>query len=272
MGPIVVCFEDLDGAYFREWGKVPPIIRLVDDGNALAVINRLCSRGPVLVILGKLCTGGRDDKLLQSCTTLKSRGAALGVMGVVPQTANLESWHFFERCSAWYLLDDWIVATAQSSEFCVRALRLCERVSAIDNSRFREIRCGSLNFKYDTLKVSYKGSDLRLTKRETELLVYLMQHADRPVTRQNIAFDVWKHKSVCASFDSVLNGHVCRLREKLGDVGGRGILRSVRGRGVLLLSATQSESDELGSPIHATQVQNSLMFEALEDDRNQVAI
>lgn len=56
------------------------------------------------------------------------------------------------------------------------------------------------------------GREILLTSREYELLLYLVQHPDRPVTRDDILRDVWGWSFGEASTVTV---HVRRLREKI---------------------------------------------------------
>ncbi len=83
------------------------------------------------------------------------------------------------------------------------------------------------------------GRDLELTAREFELLEYLMRHADRVVSREMLAREVWNESARHTPLDNVIDVHIARLRRKMDDPFPRRLLRTVRGVGFVLRAETQ---------------------------------
>ena len=75
------------------------------------------------------------------------------------------------------------------------------------------------------------GRRADLSQRETALLRYLVQHAGRAVTRQEILANVWRLDPKNIETRTI-DMHITRLREKLGDDGDRPqVICTVRGKG-----------------------------------------
>jgi len=83
------------------------------------------------------------------------------------------------------------------------------------------------------------GRKVQLTPKEFTLLAYLVQHAERVVTRSELLDKVWD-----LSFDpgsNVVDVHVARLRQKLRENGAVPRLVTVRGAGFTLTVAAPEE-------------------------------
>ena len=78
-------------------------------------------------------------------------------------------------------------------------------------------------------QVVVRGEEVRLTSREFQLLEVLLRNAGRVVTRSMLLEAVWDYR-----FDpqtNIVDQHVSRLRQKLGDEGAAAIIETVRGVG-----------------------------------------
>ena len=83
-----------------------------------------------------------------------------------------------------------------------------------------------------TREVSCDGIRVELTLKEYELLVYLMEHQSRVVTRDELLNQIWGY-----SYDGetrTLDMHIRTLRQKLGEDGGS-CIKTVRGVGYRLV-------------------------------------
>jgi DNA-binding response OmpR family regulator len=81
-------------------------------------------------------------------------------------------------------------------------------------------------------RATINGSKVPLTPKEFALLAYLVQHAERVVTRSELLEKVWD-----LTFDpgsNVVDVHVARLRQKLRDNRAVPRLATVRGAGFML--------------------------------------
>ena len=79
-----------------------------------------------------------------------------------------------------------------------------------------------------------EGRLLDLMAREFELLEYLMRNAQRVVSREVLAREVWKESSRYTPIDNVIDVHIARLRRKMDDPYPLKLLRTVRGVGFVL--------------------------------------
>jgi len=96
------------------------------------------------------------------------------------------------------------------------------------------LRVGPIELDAATYEVRVDGQHLALPLREFELLRYLMRRADRVVTREDIARDVWNRAEPIAT--NTINVHVKRLRKRLGEGHARTqLIRTVRGVGFRLV-------------------------------------
>ena len=123
--------------------------------------------------------------------------------------------------------DDYLVKPFDVEELVARVRALARRTVG-----FARVRCGELEIDRLERQAFLGGRRLSLTGREIALLVRLAVHADRVVTRTDLLAGVWE-----ASIDSgsnLLEIHVSRLREKLGDRAT--MIETVRGVGYRLKS------------------------------------
>jgi DNA-binding response OmpR family regulator len=91
---------------------------------------------------------------------------------------------------------------------------------------------GDLLLERSSYRVTIDGRRVACTPKEFTLLAYLVQHAERVVTRTELLEKVWE-----VAFDpgsNVVDVHVARLRVKLREFGARARLTTVRGAGYML--------------------------------------
>jgi DNA-binding response OmpR family regulator len=101
------------------------------------------------------------------------------------------------------------------------------------------IECGGLRLDPATLEVHLYGRSIRLPLREYELLRFLMVHADRVLTPEQIYSTVWGPSSGHRSNTLVV--HIKRLRVRLGDSQENPrIIKTVRGVGYRLIPPSRA--------------------------------
>ena len=101
-----------------------------------------------------------------------------------------------------------------------------------DNNTTREI--GPLSIDPVRREIMWEGSEVRLSPREFDLLVYLSSQPGRVYSRQEIEINVWGEELPPAS--NVVDVHIANIRGKLRDAGGFGVIRTVRGIGYAVKS------------------------------------
>ncbi|WP_166629884.1 response regulator transcription factor [Streptomyces sp. GC420] len=100
--------------------------------------------------------------------------------------------------------------------------------------RPRTVQVGEL--VVDTLARSahLAGRELKLTRREFDLLAYLAAHADQVISRRRLLAEVWRRPYV---EDQTIDVHLSALRRKMGERAARPrYLHTVRGIGIKLVA------------------------------------
>src|SRR6187399_1340947 len=86
-------------------------------------------------------------------------------------------------------------------------------------------------FHIDTARFRVSSGDVPIATEPKvfDLLVYLIRHRDRVVTREELFKEVWDGREVS---DATLSNHVKIARKVLGDSGElQGTIQTIRGRG-----------------------------------------
>ena len=90
-------------------------------------------------------------------------------------------------------------------------------------------KVGSLSIDAVRRQVLWEDEEVRLSPREFDLIAYLSSQPGRVYSRQEIELSVWGEQLPAAS--NVVDVHIANIRSKLRDVGGFGVIRTVRGIG-----------------------------------------
>lgn len=90
-------------------------------------------------------------------------------------------------------------------------------------------KIGDLSIDAVRRQVLWEESEVRLSPREFDLLIYLSSQPGRVYSRQEIELNVWGEELPPSS--NVVDVHIANIRSKLRDAGGFGVIRTVRGIG-----------------------------------------
>lgn len=121
--------------------------------------------------------------------------------------------------------DDYITKPFGMMEFVARVKAVLRRCSKQEEDR--ELTYDELKLSVGKHKVYWKNEKIELTRKEFELLQYLMENKGLVMTRNQILCHVWGY-----DFDGetrTVDVHVRTLRQKLGDAGN--LIETVRGVG-----------------------------------------
>ena len=127
--------------------------------------------------------------------------------------------------------DDFWLTGLGPSDLLTR-LRLHRQLPAATLSGPERLQVADLQLIPATRQVSRGGRELLLTAREYQLLLLLLEHRDRVLSREQILRRVWQDQQGSAS--NVIEVYVRYLRQKLEMGGERRLLHTVRGRGYCL--------------------------------------
>jgi two-component system copper resistance phosphate regulon response regulator CusR len=125
--------------------------------------------------------------------------------------------------------DDYLVKPFAFAELLARIRALLRRDLT---DRELVLRADSLEVNLLSRRVVRDGEDVDLTRREFELLEYLLRHKNMTVTRDMIGRDVWKEPF--GSLTNVIDVYIKALRKKIERPTVRQLIHTVRGVGCVL--------------------------------------
>jgi DNA-binding response OmpR family regulator len=125
--------------------------------------------------------------------------------------------------------DDYLVKPFAFAELVARLRALLRRAVP---GRDVFLRADDLEMDLLARRVVRGGVELDLTKREFELLEFLLRHKNSTVTRDMIARDVWK--DAAGTLTNTIDVYVTLLRKKVERPGVKQLIHTVRGVGYAL--------------------------------------
>ena len=126
--------------------------------------------------------------------------------------------------------DDYIAKPFAIEEVLAR-IRVALRHTTINKKENDENILTLKNLTVDLQKhsVKYKNEEIELTKREFELLVYLLQNKNIVITRNQILNQVWGYDYIGET--NVVDVYIRYLRTKIDDKFGVKLIHTIRGVG-----------------------------------------
>ena len=79
----------------------------------------------------------------------------------------------------------------------------------------RTIELGDLCIDTENLSARRDGEEIAFTRRETEVLSYLAQHTDRPVSREELLLKVWGYGRNLDIETRTVDIHIAKIRRKI---------------------------------------------------------
>ena len=121
--------------------------------------------------------------------------------------------------------DDYITKPFGMMEFVARVKAVLRRCSRQEDDK--ELKCNDLKLSVGRHKVCWKEEKVELTRKEFELLQYLLENKGLVMTRNQILCHVWGYD--LDGETRTVDVHVRTLRQKLGEAGN--LIETVRGVG-----------------------------------------
>lgn len=124
-------------------------------------------------------------------------------------------------------VDDYMTKPFSPRELLARIQAHCKRIV---KKEAKELRMAELKMDLDTRVVTVKDQFIELTKKEFELLEYMLRNPQIVLSRDNILNEIWDF-----DYDGdtrIVDVHIFKLRNKLQDSGV--VIRSLRGIGYKL--------------------------------------
>ena len=113
--------------------------------------------------------------------------------------------------------DDYVTKPFSLRELSARVRAVLRRGPAVEDRRPASYRGEHLLADFDAVAITVDGEPIRLTRREFELLRYLVQNKNRVVSRDRLLERVWGYERLVETRS--VDVHVGRLRGKLGEAG-----------------------------------------------------
>ncbi len=114
-------------------------------------------------------------------------------------------------------------------------IELLSRINAVARRKFainnQEVNLGEFVMNIQSRKLSFKGEFVDLTKKEYDLLQYLVLNKDKVLTRQQLYEHIWGNILDDQYDSNFIDVHIKNLRKKLNNYSSTPWLETVRGIG-----------------------------------------
>jgi two-component system alkaline phosphatase synthesis response regulator PhoP len=180
-------------------------------GSGDAALRAVAERPPDLIILdlNLPVVGG-----LEVCRILRSRADVPHVPIIMLTARTSED----DRVSGLeHGADDYVTKPFSLRELSARVRAVLRRGGSADEGRPGGYSGAHLVADFDAIAIAVDGESIRLTRREFELLRYLVRNKNRVVSRDRLLERVWGYERLVETRS--VDVHVGRLRSKLRGAG-----------------------------------------------------
>ena len=109
---------------------------------------------------------------------------------------------------------------------------LLARIRANLKKKSSVVEVGKLKINKDSHQATYDGNEIDLTKKEFDLLLYLVQNKNKVISREQALDAVWGYDFIGNT--NVVDVYVRYLRAKIDDAYGVKLIETVRGFGYVI--------------------------------------
>lgn len=124
--------------------------------------------------------------------------------------------------------DDFLTKPFHLSELNARIKALLRRKKFSGNN---VLEYNEIAVYPETKSVTVNEKNITLTKKEFELLVYFMSNAEKIITKDAIAYSLWKNNADLAVSSEIIYTHLKNLRKKLVEHGATDYIKAIYGVG-----------------------------------------
>jgi DNA-binding response OmpR family regulator len=176
---------------------------VVSAPDGLVALEIVASAKPDLVLLDVMMPkrSGWDV-----CRELRQRGVDVPIIMLTARGEEIDRVRGLELGA-----DDYVTKPFSLRELLARVRAVLRRPGP--RQKFEELAFGDVRVHQRGRRVTRAGREVRLTRKEYELLVYLAEHQGDVVTRERLLDEVWGYERFPTT--RTVDTHVLRLRRKL---------------------------------------------------------
>jgi DNA-binding response OmpR family regulator len=162
---------------------------------------------------------------VEVCRRIRESGSSVGILMLTARAGMDDVVRGLDQGA-----DDYLVKRVHMiPEFLARVRALLRRDG---DSREAALQIGDLVLDPGAMKACVKDVELPLTTKEFRVLEYLMRHAGRVISQDELLEHVWSEDS--ALFSQTLKSHINSLRRKLEAVGIEGLITTIKNSGYVI--------------------------------------
>jgi DNA-binding response OmpR family regulator len=129
--------------------------------------------------------------------------------------------------------DDYMTKPFAIEELLARIrVALNRKKQSVDNTKFDTLQIGDLVLNIKSHSAFYRQEELVLTKKEYELLEYLIRNKNVALTREQLLNNVWDYEYFGDT--NVVDVYIRYLRQKIDEKYGVHLITTVRGLGYII--------------------------------------
>ncbi len=121
--------------------------------------------------------------------------------------------------------DDYVIKPFALKELLARINALIRRTQ-YDNMDIQEISVDDMIMNLQTKKVSRAGKNINLTKKQFQILEYLVRNQNKVVSKQEIIENIWGVNE--DRWSDIIRSHIQLLREKIDNPFDKKLIKTIR--------------------------------------------
>ncbi len=165
------------------------------------------NRGVDLIVLDVMLPGKNG---LDVCRELRQQGCDTPILMLTAKT------QVMDRVVGLKLgADDYLAKPFDPAELLARIEALLRRVAKKGRAGLERFEFSDVEADFASGQVRRNGKPVNMAAKELQLLLYLIEHRDTVVTREELLQNVWEYQSDVSS--RTIDVHVSWLRQKLED-------------------------------------------------------
>jgi DNA-binding response OmpR family regulator len=161
---------------------------------------------------------------VEVCQRIRAEGSSIGILMLTARSSLDDRVNGLDQGA-----DDYLVKPFHFPELLARVRAILRREG---ETRDPILRIGDLVLDPNAVKGYYRGSEILFTTKEFAILEYLMRHAGRVISQEELLEHVWNEDA--NMFTQTVKVHIKNIRSKLNTAGAGDLISTVKGRGYLL--------------------------------------